>query len=214
MNTQINIAFKPTNMVQHHLQTHPNTDKFKNSGVYHPQCNTCRKSYVGQCGRSILTRHKEHLRYIRTNNPISTYALHILNNQHEFGPPQQTLQLLQPCTKGTIMNQWEAFYIQRLHNLGSLIEEQQPPAHSPLFTLCSFGWLHTEGDPLPAFTHSGESVWFSYTLRCILTYHVAATHLMLLLLFYNFFYQYFNHRYTYFLYIFIMYFISILALMT
>jgi hypothetical protein len=36
------------------------------------------------------------------------------------------------------MNQWEAFYIQGLHNLGSLIEEQ-PPEHNPLFTFGSFG---------------------------------------------------------------------------
>jgi hypothetical protein len=50
-----------------------------------------KKSYVGQSGRSILTCHKEHVRYIKTNKPISAYALHILNNQYEFGPPQQTL---------------------------------------------------------------------------------------------------------------------------
>jgi len=31
-------------------------------------------------GRSIATRLKEHTLYIRNNNPISAYALHILNN--------------------------------------------------------------------------------------------------------------------------------------
>jgi hypothetical protein len=36
------------------------------------------------------------------------------------------------------MNQWEAFYIQGLNNLGLLIEEQQPPDHIPLFMLGSF----------------------------------------------------------------------------
>jgi hypothetical protein len=46
--------------------------------------------------------------------------------------------LLQPCTKGNIMNQWGSFYIQRLRNLILLIEEQQPPEHSPLFTLGVF----------------------------------------------------------------------------
>jgi hypothetical protein len=53
---------------------------------------TCNKSHVGQSVWSIITRHKEHLRYIR-NNPVSAYTLHILHNRHEFGPPQQTLQL-------------------------------------------------------------------------------------------------------------------------
>jgi hypothetical protein len=36
------------------------------------------------------------------------------------------------------MNQWEMFYIQGMYSLGSLIEEQQPPEHSPLFTLGTF----------------------------------------------------------------------------
>ena len=35
-----------------------------------------------QSGRSIAIRHKEHVPYIRTNNPASAYALHILNNRH------------------------------------------------------------------------------------------------------------------------------------
>jgi hypothetical protein len=61
-----------------------------------------------------------------------------LNNRQEFGPPQQTLQLLHPRTKGTRMNQWEMFYIQGLYSLGSLTEEQQPPEHNPLFTLGTF----------------------------------------------------------------------------
>ena len=41
--------------------------------------------YIGQSGRPITMRHKEHVRYVRTNNPISAYAQHILNNQHEYG---------------------------------------------------------------------------------------------------------------------------------
>ena len=32
------------------------------------------KSYVGQTGRSTEIRHREHIRYIKTNNPISAYA--------------------------------------------------------------------------------------------------------------------------------------------
>jgi hypothetical protein len=48
------------------------------SGIYKLKCNTCNRAYIGQSGRSIAVRHKEHLRYIRTNNPNSAYALHIL----------------------------------------------------------------------------------------------------------------------------------------
>ena len=51
-------------------------------------------------GRSITVRHKEHIRYIRNNNPTSAYATHILDNRHAFGPAEKTLKLLKPCSKG------------------------------------------------------------------------------------------------------------------
>jgi len=64
------------------------------------------------------------VRYIRTNNPQSAYALHILQNRHEYGPIVDTLQLLKTCSKGTHMNGWEALYMQTLHQNGILIAEQ------------------------------------------------------------------------------------------
>jgi hypothetical protein len=45
------------------------------------------------------------------NNPTSAYAMHILNNRHEFGPAEQTLKLLKPSTNVTRMNCWEALYM-------------------------------------------------------------------------------------------------------
>jgi len=56
--------------------------------LIHPcklKCNTCNISYVGQTERSIQVRHKEHTRYTKTNNPVSAYALHLLNNRHKYG---------------------------------------------------------------------------------------------------------------------------------
>ena len=40
--------------------------------------------------------------------------MHIINNQQEYGKPEHTLQLLQPCQKGKVMNYWESLYIQSL----------------------------------------------------------------------------------------------------
>jgi hypothetical protein len=48
--------------------------------------------YVGQSGWAINVRHKEHIRYVRTNNPKSAYATHILENMHEYGTKENTLQ--------------------------------------------------------------------------------------------------------------------------
>ena len=53
-------------------------------GIHRLQCKTCNKSYVGRTGRSSEIRHGEHIRYIKTNNALSAYALHILNNSHEY----------------------------------------------------------------------------------------------------------------------------------
>jgi hypothetical protein len=36
--------------------------------------------------------------------------MHTLNNQHECGPSEYTLKMLQPCHKGTLMNIWENFF--------------------------------------------------------------------------------------------------------
>jgi len=49
---------------------------------------------------AIGVRFKEHTRYIRSNNPTSAYAAHILNNRHEYGTKEDTLKLFKKCQKG------------------------------------------------------------------------------------------------------------------
>jgi hypothetical protein len=71
--------------------------------------------YVGQSGRTISVRFKEHVRYIRSNNSTSAYATHILENRHEYGTKENTLQLLKACRKRTHMDCWETLFIQTLH---------------------------------------------------------------------------------------------------
>jgi hypothetical protein len=56
------------------------------------------KSHVGQTGSSIGV-YREHSRHIKTNNPISAYTLHILNNELEYGNADQAIQLLKSCNK-------------------------------------------------------------------------------------------------------------------
>jgi hypothetical protein len=105
------------------------------SGIYKLKCNACNNSYVGQSGRSIATKYKEHTLYIRTNNPIWGYALHKLNNRHEYGTAKETLELLKPCNKGTKMNCWEALYMQAHYQRNVLIEEQKVIDINPLYEL-------------------------------------------------------------------------------
>jgi hypothetical protein len=90
---------------------------------------------VGQSGRAISLRHKEHLQYIKNNNPISAYAMHILHDRHQYGPADETLNLLKPCNKGTKMNCWEVLYMNMHYKQGLLISEQQVMDTNPLFDL-------------------------------------------------------------------------------
>ena len=90
---------------------------------------------MGQCGRTINIRFKEPVRYIRSNNSTSAYAAHILENTHECGMKENTLQLLKAYQKGTRMVCWEALYIQVFHQQKVLIDEQQVSDTNPLFEL-------------------------------------------------------------------------------
>ena len=93
------------------------------------------KNYIGQSGRAIATRHKEHIRYIKTNNPVSAYATHILNSRHEYGTANDTLKLIQPCRKSMKMNHWENMYIQIYRQQDQLITEQQINELNSLYEL-------------------------------------------------------------------------------
>jgi len=83
--------------------------------------------YVGQSGRTIGVRFKEHIIYIRSNNSTSAYATHILENRHEYGTKENTLQLLKACQKATHMDCWEAVYMQVFRQKKVLIDEHELP---------------------------------------------------------------------------------------
>jgi hypothetical protein len=132
-NTEILIAFKATNTIYQQLAE--KTQNKHPSGIHEVKYKTCNKKYVGQSGRPITTRHKEHIRYIRSNNTTSTYAAHILNSRHEYGTAKNTLKLIHPCRKGQKINNWENFYIQMYRPLDRLITEQQVNDPNPLYEL-------------------------------------------------------------------------------
>jgi len=82
------------------------------------------------------------IRYIKSNNPISAYALHILNNRHEYGNLKQTMHLLKTCSKGKKMNCSESFYIHVLQQQDFLINEQKVNEPNPLYSLANITRQH------------------------------------------------------------------------
>jgi len=95
----------------------------------------CNKAYVGQTSRNLKQRYKEHNCYIKNNNPQSAYALHILNNQHEYGPMEKTMTLLKPIKNTSLLTPYEQFFIQAFHKSGRLISEQNPGEPNPLLQM-------------------------------------------------------------------------------
>ena len=82
--------------------------------MYKLTCNTCKLTYIGQTSRSLQQRYKEHIRYIKHNDPQSAYALHILN-RHEYSKITDTMTLLKHIINRTMLLPYEQLFIQSYH---------------------------------------------------------------------------------------------------
>jgi hypothetical protein len=96
------------------------------------------------------------MRYIKTRNPISAYALRILNNRHEYGSPEHTIKLLKTCIKGKTGNCWESFYMQVLQQ-NLLIDEQKTNKPNPLYALANVTKHITQLDTRLGSAHTGPA---------------------------------------------------------
>ena len=136
-NTNIGIAFRTSTTLHQCIRPKKKTSitDHERSGVYKITCNTCRKAYVGHTSHNLKAKYQEHMRYIKNNNPRSAYALHILNNRHEYGKINDTMTLLKPINKPHLLLPFEQMYIQTLYHNNELIPEQQPNKQNPLFEL-------------------------------------------------------------------------------
>jgi hypothetical protein len=115
-NINIIIAFRSTNTIKHltKRKTNNTTPLYDKCGFYQT-CNNCHRPYIGQTKRSLKLRYQEHIRYNRNNNPQSAYALHILNNRHEYCPIHNTMELLKQINKTKLLIPYEQLYIQSHH---------------------------------------------------------------------------------------------------
>ena len=136
----VNIAFRATNTIRQQISDKQTINN--PCGVYRLKCNTCNKVYVGQSGRAITQRYKERIRYIKSNNPVSAHATHILQNIHEFGPEKDTMQLVKKCQKSSHMDCWEALYMYAYRKQHILIDEQQVNDTNDIFDLATIHPLH------------------------------------------------------------------------
>jgi predicted GIY-YIG superfamily endonuclease len=115
-----------------------NNNKAQNcrlSGIYTLACKTCKHTYVGQTSRDLKQRYQEHIRYIKSNNPQSAFALHILNNRHEYGTINEIMSLLKAIKHAPLLIPYEQLFIQAHHQQNKLIAEESQGEHNPLIQL-------------------------------------------------------------------------------
>jgi len=102
---------------------------------YKLTCKSCKLSYIGQTSRNLTQRHREHIHYIRNNDPQSAYAQYILRNRHEYGTITDTMTLLKPIDKTFLLIPYEQLFIQTFAHNGNLITEQGRGEQNPLLQL-------------------------------------------------------------------------------
>ena len=113
----MNIAYKTNNSIEkllsHHTKNQYTTTyaKFNKSGIYQLTCPDCNMKYIGQTGRSFLTRYREHFRDCKYGNSNSKYAQHFIDNKHSIGPIQETMNTLHTMKKGKMVDFLENFHI-------------------------------------------------------------------------------------------------------
>jgi hypothetical protein len=119
----------------------------------------------------INQRYREHIRYIRNNNPQSAYAQHILQNLHEYGSITDTMSLHKPIHKTSMLIPYEQLFIQTFNHNGNLITEQGTGEQNPLFQLpidtmptSATTWKQKQINT-PPITHSNQFRFFHDSSR-------------------------------------------------
>jgi len=108
---ELSIALHTTNTIGNLLShRHPAPDKFSRLGVYKLTCPDCHKAFVGQTSRRFATHFKEHETAFRHNSNNSSFAKHLIENAHSFGPTHSIMQLLHYHRKGNHLNTLERFH--------------------------------------------------------------------------------------------------------
>jgi len=86
-------------------------EKFTLSGVYKLMCRDCKKAYVRQTGRRFSIHYDEHKKAFYNNSLTSSFAQHLHEQAHSFGPIDDVMQVLHHHKKGVHLNAVERFYI-------------------------------------------------------------------------------------------------------
>lgn len=79
-NLNIKVVFKSNQTIKHILTK--NSENRYNGGIYEIACMQCEKVYIGQSGRSLAIRSKEHRKAVQTADENNSIFLHVKNCNH------------------------------------------------------------------------------------------------------------------------------------
>ena len=85
--------------------------------------------------QKLVQLYRERIHYIRNNNPQLAYAQHILRNQHEYGTIRDTMTLLKPIHKTSMLIPYELHFVHTFQHNSNLNTEQSRGEQNPLFLL-------------------------------------------------------------------------------
>ena len=109
----ITLGYKTDNNLYSFLKYKDKKPITEMTGIYKLKCNDCDKIYLGQTGRPMKDRFKEHLPTGNLNNLKSNFARHIIDHGHKYTNIDNNVDIIQNCSKGKLMNALEEFYIYR-----------------------------------------------------------------------------------------------------
>ena len=111
-------------------------DKMHKSGVYKINCKDCPAVYVGQSGRNIETRVKEHKRSILNNIRNTGMSTHCIDNNHFID--LDNVQLLHTESKSKRLNLLEQLEIKKSinNNRHFNMNDQQNYINTPVIDKC------------------------------------------------------------------------------
>jgi hypothetical protein len=149
-NTNIKVAFKTNKTIGNILKDRTTNNTYEQAGIYKLTCAECKQAYIGQTGRTIKLRYKEHVRSIKYNREDSPYATCILNNAHYYGKMEDIMQKIDHARKGRLMNIKENYHIYIHKHQNKLIEEQRTydDNHANILYDIAYTFIHTPTQPL------------------------------------------------------------------
>jgi hypothetical protein len=92
----INVATKKSKTVFEYIKNKgiEEIPTIKKSGIYRIKCEECEMVYIGETGRSVECRLKEHKREENNRTTSSLYARHFMEKKHKFIDPTEKYEVL------------------------------------------------------------------------------------------------------------------------